>query len=131
MKKIKIVLKRQNVKTKEIYEKIVEFDEDIQELDLSFQNLVAIPIGLEQFKSLKTLWLNNNQITKIQFLTADGKPFNEFIISRTPAGRWGDPEDLAGTAVFLASKASDFVNGQVIYVDGGILATIGKPSNED
>jgi gluconate 5-dehydrogenase len=60
-----------------------------------------------------------------------GHPFNEFIISRTPAGRWGDPEDLVGTAVFLASKASDFVNGQIIYVDGGILATIGKPSNED
>jgi gluconate 5-dehydrogenase len=59
-----------------------------------------------------------------------GHPFNEFIISRTPAGRWGDPEDLVGAAVFLASKASDFVNGQIIYVDGGILATIGKPSNE-
>ncbi len=63
-------------------------------------------------------------------IRVDGHPFNEFIISRTPAGRWGDPEDLAGTAVFLASKASDFVNGQVVYVDGGILATIGKPSNE-
>ena len=61
----------------------------------------------------------------------DGHPFNDFIISRTPAGRWGNPEDLAGAAVFLASKASDFVNGQIIYVDGGILATIGKPSNED
>lgn len=60
----------------------------------------------------------------------DGHPFNDFIISRTPAGRWGNPEDLAGATVFLASKASDFVNGQVIYVDGGILATIGKPSNE-
>ena len=60
-----------------------------------------------------------------------GHPFNEFIINRTPAGRWGDPEDLAGTAVFLASKASDFVNGQVVYVDGGILATIGKPANEE
>ena len=64
-------------------------------------------------------------------IRVDGHPFNDFIISRTPAGRWGDPEDLAGTAVFLASKASDFVNGQVIYVDGGILATIGKPSNEE
>jgi len=63
-------------------------------------------------------------------IRVDGHPFNDFIISRTPAGRWGDPEDLAGAAVFLASKASDFVNGQVIYVDGGILATIGKPSNE-
>lgn len=63
-------------------------------------------------------------------IRVDGHPFNEFIINRTPAARWGDPSDLAGTAVFLASKASDFVNGQVIYVDGGILATIGKPSNE-
>lgn len=60
----------------------------------------------------------------------EGHPFNEFIISRTPAGRWGKPSDLAGTAVFLSSKASDFVNGQIVYVDGGILATIGKPSNE-
>ena len=60
-----------------------------------------------------------------------GHPFNEFIINRTPAARWGNPEDLQGAAVFLASKASDFVNGQIIYVDGGILATIGKPSNED
>lgn len=63
-------------------------------------------------------------------IRVDGNPFNDFIIRRTPAGRWGNPEDLAGTAVFLASKASDFVNGQIIYVDGGILATIGKPANE-
>ncbi len=64
-------------------------------------------------------------------LRVDGHPFNDFIIQRTPAGRWGDPEDLAGTAVFLASKASDFVNGHIVYVDGGILATIGKPANEE
>lgn len=64
-------------------------------------------------------------------IRVNGNPFNEFIISRTPAGRWGDPEDLAGATVFLASEASKFVNGQVIYVDGGILATIGKPSNEN
>lgn len=64
-------------------------------------------------------------------IRVDGHPFNDFIINRTPAARWGNPEDLAGTAVFLASKASDFINGQVIYVDGGILATIGKPSNEN
>ena len=63
-------------------------------------------------------------------IRVDGHPFNDFIISRTPAGRWGNPEDLEGTAVFLASKASDFVNGQIIYVDGGILTTIGKPANE-
>lgn len=63
-------------------------------------------------------------------IRVDGHPFNDFIIQRTPAGRWGDPEDLAGTAVFLAAPASDFINGQVIYVDGGILATIGRPANE-
>ena len=64
-------------------------------------------------------------------LRVDGHPFNDFIIQRTPAGRWGTPEDLAGAAVFLASSASDFVNGHIVYVDGGILATIGKPANED
>ncbi|MCI4647335.1 gluconate 5-dehydrogenase [Phaeodactylibacter sp.] len=63
-------------------------------------------------------------------IRVDGHPFNDFILQRTPAGRWGDPADLAGTAVFLAAPASDFINGQVIYVDGGILATIGRPANE-
>lgn len=63
-------------------------------------------------------------------IRVDGHPFNDFIIGRTPAGRWGDPDDLQGAAVFLASRASDFVNGQILYVDGGILATIGKPANE-
>ena len=60
-------------------------------------------------------------------LREPGHPFNEWIVSRTPAGRWGDPDDLAGAAVFLASPASDFVTGHVLYVDGGILATIGRP----
>jgi gluconate 5-dehydrogenase len=68
--------------------------------------------------------------TQTEPIRVGGHPFNEFIISRTPAGRWGQPEELAGAAIFLASKASDFVNGHVLYVDGGILATIGKPSNE-
>ncbi|MGB5334938.1 MAG: gluconate 5-dehydrogenase [Woeseiaceae bacterium] len=63
-------------------------------------------------------------------IRVDGHPFNDFIVGRTPAGRWGNPEDLEGAAVFLASAASDFINGQIIYVDGGILATIGKPGNE-
>ena len=59
---------------------------------------------------------------------ADGTPhpFDSFIIAKTPAARWGNPEDLAGPAVFLASDASNFVNGHVLYVDGGILAYIGK-----
>lgn len=59
-------------------------------------------------------------------LREEGHPFNDFIISKTPAGRWGTPEDLKGPAVFLASDASDFVNGHILYVDGGILAYIGK-----
>ena len=53
-------------------------------------------------------------------------PFDKFIISKTPAGRWGNPDDLAGPAVFLASEASDVVNGQILYVDGGIQAYICK-----
>jgi gluconate 5-dehydrogenase len=53
-------------------------------------------------------------------------PFDQFIIAKTPACRWGKPQDLAGPAVFLASSASDFVNGHILYVDGGILAYIGK-----
>lgn len=53
-------------------------------------------------------------------------PFDKFIISKTPAARWGSPEDLVGPAVFLASDASNFVNGHILYVDGGILAYIGK-----
>ena len=59
-------------------------------------------------------------------LRTEGHPFNSFILSKTPAARWGNPEDLAGPAVFLASPASDFVNGHILYVDGGILAYIGK-----
>ena len=59
-------------------------------------------------------------------LRVEGHPFNSFIISKTPAARWGKPEDLMGPAVFLASDASDFVNGHILYVDGDILAYIGK-----
>ena len=59
-------------------------------------------------------------------LRQPGVPFNEFIIAKTPAARWGEPEDLVGPAVFLASDASNFVNGHILYVDGGILAYIGK-----
>ncbi|MFO7670335.1 MAG: gluconate 5-dehydrogenase [Bacteroidales bacterium] len=93
-------------------------------------------------KSMATEWakynIQANGIGPGYFATSqtapirvDGHPFNDFIIHRTPAARWGNPEDLAGAAIFLASKASDFVNGIVLYVDGGILATIGKPSNEE
>ena len=62
-------------------------------------------------------------------LRVSGNPFNSFILSKTPAGRWGTTEDLMGPAVFLASDASNFVNGHILYVDGGILAYIGKQPN--
>lgn len=92
-------------------------------------------------RNLATEWARHNiqvngigpgyfATTQTEPIRKDGHPFHEFIINRTPAGRWGDPDDLIGAAVFLASRASDFVNGQIIYVDGGILATIGKPANE-
>ncbi|EOR94758.1 2-deoxy-D-gluconate 3-dehydrogenase [Arcticibacter svalbardensis MN12-7] len=63
-------------------------------------------------------------------IRVDGHPFNDFIISRTPAARWGKTDDLQGAAIFLSSQASDFVNGHILYVDGGILASLGKASNE-
>lgn len=68
------------------------------------------------------------QTAPLREVQPDGSrhPFDQFIISKTPAARWGNPEDLAGPAVFLASEASDFVNGHILYVDGGILAYIGK-----
>ena len=68
------------------------------------------------------------QTAPLREIQADGSrhPFDQFIIAKTPAARWGTPEDLAGPAVFLASDASNFVNGHILYVDGGILAYIGK-----
>lgn len=68
------------------------------------------------------------QTAPLRELQPDGSrhPFDKFIIGKTPAARWGNPEDLMGPAVFLASDASNFVNGHILYVDGGILAYIGK-----
>ena len=60
-----------------------------------------------------------------------GHPFNDLVMTRTPAGRWGEPEDVANAALFLASKASDFVNGHILYVDGGILANFGYLKGEN
>lgn len=68
------------------------------------------------------------QTAPLREVQEDGSrhPFDQFIVAKTPAARWGTPEDLVGPAVFLASDASDFVNGHILYVDGGILAYIGK-----
>ncbi len=60
-----------------------------------------------------------------------GHPFNDLVMARTPAGRWGEPEDIGNAALFLASKAADFVNGHVLYVDGGILANFGYVKGEN
>ena len=68
------------------------------------------------------------QTAPLREIQPDGSkhPFDQFILAKTPANRWGEASDLAGPAVFLASEASDFVNGHILYVDGGILAYIGK-----
>ena len=73
-------------------------------------------------------YIETPQTAPLRERQADGSrhPFDQFIIAKTPAARWGTTEDLVGPAVFLASDASNFVNGHVLYVDGGILAYIGK-----
>ena len=73
-------------------------------------------------------YIETPQTAPLRELQPDGTPhpFDSFIKSKTPAGRWGKPEDLVGPTVFLASSASNFVNGHILYVDGGILAYIGK-----
>jgi gluconate 5-dehydrogenase len=92
-------------------------------------------------KNLATEWAKHNiqvngigpgyfATTQTAPIRVDGHPFNDFIIRRTPAERWGEPDDLQGAVIFLSSKASDFVNGHVLYVDGGILASLGKAANE-
>lgn len=73
-------------------------------------------------------YIATSQTAPLREIQPDGSkhPFDRFIISKTPAARWGTAEDLIGPAVFLASDASNFVNGHILYVDGGILAYIGK-----
>lgn len=61
----------------------------------------------------------------------NGHPFNDLVMTRTPAGRWGEPADVANAVLFLASPASSFVNGHILYVDGGILANFGYVKGEN
>ncbi|WP_071130740.1 gluconate 5-dehydrogenase [Enterococcus timonensis] len=77
-------------------------------------------------------YIATSQTAPLRERQADGSrhPFDAFIYSKTPQGRWGEAEDLQGPAVFLASSASDFVNGQILYVDGGMLAYIGRQKND-
>jgi gluconate 5-dehydrogenase len=88
--------------------------------EYGFANIQCNGIGPGYIATPQTAPLREKQ--------ADGSmhPFDAFIRAKTPAGRWGTTEDLQGPAIFLASEASDFVNGHVLYVDGGILAYIGK-----
>ena len=73
-------------------------------------------------------YIATSQTAPLRERQPDGSrhPFDQFILAKTPAGRWGEAEDMVGPAVFLASDASNFVNGHILYVDGGILAYIGK-----
>lgn len=98
-------------------------------------NYAASKGGLKMLtKAMAVEWAKYNiQVNGVgpgYFLTDLTKPlaedpeFNSWIKKRTPAERWGDPEELVGTAVFLASEASNFINGQIIYVDGGFLASV-------
>jgi gluconate 5-dehydrogenase len=62
--------------------------------------------------------------TELTKALVDDEEFSAWVRTRTPAGRWGNTDDLVGTLVFLSSAASDFVNGQIIYVDGGMTAVV-------
>jgi gluconate 5-dehydrogenase len=70
-------------------------------------------------------------LTQTAPIRENGHPFNDLVMTRTPAGRWGEPEDVANAALFLASNASNFVNGHILYVDGGILANFGYVKGEN
>ena len=91
--------------------------------------------GVKQLtKSMAVEWAKHNiqsngigpgyMLTEMTRPLSEDQKFNAWVCARTPAGRWADPSELVGTAVFLASRASDFVNGQIIYVDGGMLAAL-------
>ena len=73
-------------------------------------------------------YIETPQTAPLREIQPDGSrhPFDQFICAKTPAARWLQPEELTGPAVFLASEASNAVNGQILYVDGGILAYFGK-----
>ena len=78
-----------------------------------------------------SLLLISRGVAPAMFNSYGSRRGNDLVMTRTPAGRWGEPEDIGNAALFLASKASQFVNGQVLYVDGGILANFGYVKGEN
>jgi gluconate 5-dehydrogenase len=85
-------------------------------------------------KSMAVEWAKDNVqvngigpgyfLTEMNTALVEDETFNNWVCNRTPAGRWGEPDELSGAAIFLASQASNYVNGQVIYVDGGFLSSM-------
>jgi NAD(P)-dependent dehydrogenase (short-subunit alcohol dehydrogenase family) len=71
-----------------------------------------------------TIILNGRDEEKLNRALLEDQKFDAMVRSRTPAGRWGEPSDLAGAAIFLASRASDYITGQIIYVEGGLLSAL-------
>jgi gluconate 5-dehydrogenase len=63
-------------------------------------------------------------VTEMNEVLLEDQKFDAMVRSRTPAGRWGEPSDLAGAAIFLVSRASDYITGQIIYVEGGLLSAL-------
>lgn len=86
-----------------------------------------------QCNGIGTGYITTPRTAPLREIQPDGDrhPFNKFIIAKTPAARWRTPEDMEGPAVFMASDASDFVNDHILYVDGGILAYIGKQPQKE
>ena len=102
---------------------IAQIKADVGPVDILVNNA-----GLMKRVPMGPGYIATAQTAPLREIQPDGSrhPFDTFICAKTPAGRWGTPEDMVGPCVFLASHASDFVNGQILYADGGILAYIGK-----
>ena len=108
--------------------KIINICSMMSELGRETVSAYAAAKGALKMLTKNPGYIATAQTAPLREIQPDGSrhPFDQFITAKTPAGRWGEPEDMVGPCVFLASHASDFVNGQILYADGGILAYIGK-----
>ena len=108
---------------------VAKITEEVGHINILVNNAGIIKrIPMTEMSAAQFRQVATPQTAPLREIQPDGSrhPFDQFIVAKTPAGRWGEAEDLGGPAVFLASEASDFVNGLILYVDGGILAYIGK-----